>query len=103
MTTLVHQTLARRVDIRLFKNLLENISFARPDISIRLQMKNQPWPLYFSSIMVFEKHAIMFVHMHARTVISVPDVHAFEIDQPHKEFWAFRPYSVSHVNSNNLA
>lgn len=98
----VSHTHERIIDVYALKNLFDDLSSARTDISVRLQMKNQPWSPHFASILVFAKHAIMFVHMPTRTVIHVPDLHevqGFEINQEYKEFSAFRKYAVSHPHS----
>ena len=79
------------------KDLLQAIAVNNNGVSIKLRLIGQPAPQYFADVLVFEKHALLLVHMPTRTVLNVPDlshVTSFTLNRTFECFSAFQEHRV---------
>jgi hypothetical protein len=79
------------------KALLRDLTNIETQTSIRLEINGKTLPEHFSTVLVFEEHALLLTHLPTRTVLNVPDldeVTGFMIDKPCQSFLPFRRYLV---------
>lgn len=79
------------------KDLLHNLTHQESRTLVKLEIAGKMMPDYFSTVLVFEKHALLLTHLPTRSVLNVPhldQVTAFMVDQPHQMFLPFERYVV---------
>jgi hypothetical protein len=77
--------------------LLSDLENRKNNISIRVQVKGEPWMEKFSTVLVYSRYEIVLGHLPTRTVKyirNMKDVAGFEIDHPHSMFNSFERYYV---------
>ena len=86
------------------ETLLRDLASNRTHASIKLEIGGKSTSDHFSSVPVFEKHALLLTHLPTRTVVNVRnphDISAFLIDEPYQMFLPFRRYRVKSEASEN--
>jgi hypothetical protein len=85
------------IEFNEFDALLSDLENRKNNISIRLQVKGEPWMENFSTVLVYSRNEIILGHLPTRTVKyvkSMKEVAGFEIDHPHTMFNSFERYYV---------
>lgn len=91
-------TTIHEIDLYQLTLLLQDLESLKKNISIRVQVQDEPWMETFSTVLVFSRHALILSHIQAGTVKyirQVSDIIGFEIDQPYMIFNPFQPYRIS--------
>src|SRR5688500_1199006 len=79
------------------KALLHDLAHHETRTSIRLEIKGKILPDHFSTVLVFEEHALLLTHLPTRSVLNVPDLNevtGFIIDRPYQYFLPLHRYML---------
>jgi hypothetical protein len=85
------------------KALLRHLANPQTRTAIRLEIKGKTLPDYFSTVLVFEEHALLLTHLPTRSVLNVPnldEVTGFMVDQACQIFLPLRRYMVKSESVN---
>ena len=89
------------INTRQLKALLRELTIHETETSIKLEINGETHSEHFSTVLVFEEHALLLTHLPTRTVLSVPNLHevtGFMIDKPCQSFLPFQRYIVRDVS-----
>lgn len=79
------------------KCILHDLTKHHSQTSIRLEVNGEILSEHFSSVLVFEEHALLLTHLPTRSVFNIPnldEVTAFMIDKPYQLLMPFQRYMV---------